>query len=97
MGKELHVSDETFELARRIAEGADRSVDAVLADALRRVVPDRRAAEEPPRRDARMPTPEAIAARRAALRALQAEIARMKPPGTTSDHSDMYDESGLPR
>jgi hypothetical protein len=31
------------------------------------------------------------------LLALAIESARHKPPGMTSDHSDLYDEFGLPR
>jgi hypothetical protein len=31
------------------------------------------------------------------VRALSIESARHKPPGMTSDHSDLYDEFGLPR
>lgn len=31
------------------------------------------------------------------VRALALEASRHKPPGMTSDHSDLYDENGLPR
>ena len=49
----------------------------------------------------RLPTVEELTAEQRAtyeyLRALSRESAKRKLPGATSDHSDMYDEFGLPR
>lgn len=33
----------------------------------------------------------------AAIMAIVNETAKLVPPGVTSDHSDLYDENGLPR
>ena len=62
-------------------------------------------AQIPPDKNAvahgRLPTVEELtAAQRATyeyLRALSRESAKNKLPGATSDHSDMYDEVGLPK
>jgi len=38
-----------------------------------------------------------VAERLAAIREVTRRASRLVPPGTTSDHSDLYDENGLPR
>jgi antitoxin VapB len=55
-------------------------------DALRQVVEEALAREE-----AR------VAERLAAIREITRRSARLVPPGTTSEHSDLYDENGLPK
>ncbi len=97
MARHLHVSDGTYALAQELARSADRSVDEVVAEGLRRLSDAQHEASAKSRRPVRTRPPEEIAARHAALRAMQREIGRMKPPGVTSDHSDMYDENGLPK
>lgn len=37
-----------------------------------------------------------LARRMAVITAIQDRVARHMPPGVTSDHSDLYDEFGLP-
>jgi len=38
-----------------------------------------------------------VAERLAAIREITRRSSRLVPPGTTSDHSDLYDENGLPK
>jgi antitoxin VapB len=38
-----------------------------------------------------------VAERLAAIREITRRSALLVPPGTTSDHSDLYDENGLPK
>jgi antitoxin VapB len=38
-----------------------------------------------------------VAERLAAIREITRGSAKLFPPGTTSDHSDLYDENGLPK
>jgi hypothetical protein len=38
-----------------------------------------------------------IAAKLAAIREITRGSAALFPPGSTSDHSDLYDENGLPK
>lgn len=86
-------SDETLLLARRLAERLGTTPGDAVAQALRAYdeMPAARAFMAPrqPLRD-----PEAFVARLLALgAAARAEL----PPGANSDHSDLYDEDGLPR
>ncbi|GGK32043.1 hypothetical protein [Salinarimonas ramus] len=97
MAQELNVSDRTYALAQDVARTTNRTVDEVVAEGLRRLCDAEHGTRANPRPPVRTPSPEEIAERRAAIRAMQEEIARMKPPGVTSDHSDMYDENGLPK
>lgn len=89
MTKQLNVrSDEAYELAHRIAHSADRPVAQVVLEALRAY-------------GSSLPAENGMTfAQRAsyeALRALSRRTAKHKLPGATSDHSDMYDEYGLPK
>lgn len=89
MTKQLNIrSDEAYRLAHIISEETDQPVVQVIVAALRDY-----GAKLPKR--ARM-TP-AQRAEAEALRALARESAKHKLPGATSDHSDMYDEFGLPK
>lgn len=38
-----------------------------------------------------------VAERLAAIREITRGASKLFPPGTTSDHSDLYDENGLPK
>ena len=89
MGKQLSIrSDEAYRLAHIIAEETNQSVVKVVVAALRDY------GSKLPRREGMTP---AQRADRDALRALAREAAKHKLPGATSDHSDMYDEFGLPK
>lgn len=93
MAKQLNVrSDEAYETARRIARRLNLTTSEVVVTALRRL-DERTAAAEP---DLSTLTPEQRA-RYDALMTLARKGARLKPPGVTSDHRDMYDEYGLPK
>ncbi|KMO12659.1 type II toxin-antitoxin system VapB family antitoxin [Methylobacterium platani] len=87
-------SDETLLLARRLAERLGTTPDDAVAQALRAYdeMPAAAYALMAPRQP--LHDPEAFIARILALgAAARAEL----PPGTNSDHSDLYDEDGLPR
>jgi hypothetical protein len=89
MPKQLSVrSDEAYRLAHTIAEATDQPIVQVIVSALRDY------GEKLPRRDGMTPTQRA---ERDALRALAREASKHKISGATSDHSDMYDEFGLPK
>ena len=89
MAKQLSVqSEEAYRLAHIIAEELGEPVEQVVEEALRDC------GTKLPSRDGM------TAAQRAdygTLRALSREAARHKLPGATSDHSDMYDQFGLPK
>lgn len=88
MAKQLNIrSDEAHRLAHIISERLDQPVVDVIVQALREF-----GAKLPPLDDL---TP-AQRAEYEALRELSRNAAKHKRPGATSDHSDMYDESGLP-
>lgn len=83
---QLNIKDEDFiERVRRLAERRQTT----MVDVLRQAV-EREEREEEEARAAR------VAAKLAAMREISDRAARMFPPGTTSDHSDLYDEDGLP-
>ncbi len=88
MAKQLNIrSDEAHRLAHIIAERLERPVVEVVVEALKEY-----GAKIPP-------LDEMTPAQRAefdALRELAREAAKHKRPGATSDHSDLYDENGLP-
>jgi hypothetical protein len=88
MSKQLNVrSDEAYRLAHAIARETGRPIADVVVTALRKH------GETLPKREGLTPTQRAEAE---ALMAIARRAARHKKPGATSDHSDMYDESGLP-
>lgn len=92
--------DEALGLARELAERRGTSVDdavvASLRAALRETPPTTRLSPQPPR----VPSLEDLTPEQRAdyeaMRALVRDIARYRAPGGTSDHSDFYDENGLP-
>jgi hypothetical protein len=89
MTKQLSIrSEEAVRLARIIAEQLDRPLVQVVEEALRVY------GSKLPAKDGMTPTQRAAYE---SLRALSRETAKRKKPGATSDHSDMYDEYGLPK
>ena len=88
MAKQLNIrSDEAYRLAHAIAEDLDQPLAEVIVQALREY------GAKLPKRDEMTPVQRADFER---FRALAREAAKHKQPGATSDHSDMYDEFGLP-
>lgn len=94
---------EALALARDLAERRGTSVDEAVLSALRtasyeeiRARPETQARPTPPR----ILTPDEMnpeqRARYDRLRALAKLGGSLKKPGATSDHSDLYDEHGLP-
>jgi hypothetical protein len=88
MGKQLNIrSDEAYARAHRLAKSRGQSVTSVVTDALRR------AEEQSPPSEV---SPEQAAETFRILSELAREGGRRKKPGATSDHTDMYDDYGLP-
>jgi hypothetical protein len=88
MNRQLNVrSDEAYRLAHVIAEETGAPIADIVAKALRDY------AAKLPKREGMTPAQRATYE---SLRDLARETARHKKPGATSDHSDMYDEFGLP-
>jgi hypothetical protein len=89
MAKQLNIrNDEAHSLACEIAREMGRSTTAIVTEALREY------------RDRHLPQlevpPEQAEENFRILMELAREAARHKRPGATSDHSDFYDENGLP-
>ncbi len=96
MAKQLNIrSDEAFEIAHRIAVRDNVPVTEAVVQALRSYGTKFANSEL-----SKLPKVEEMTpAQRAdyeALRALAKKAAKGKKPGATSDHTDMYDEFGLP-
>ncbi|HZY12983.1 MAG TPA: type II toxin-antitoxin system VapB family antitoxin [Beijerinckiaceae bacterium] len=91
MVRQLNIrSDEAFETARTLAKHFGRTTTEIVIDALReyrsrRLVPSQRITKEEAEEGYRI------------LKEAAKEFAAGKYPGATSDHSDMYDEHGLPK
>lgn len=80
---QLNIKDEVLiGKLRRIAEQRSTTV----TEALRQLVD---AAE--------LQEAERVAQRLASIREITHRASKLFPPGTTSDHSDLYDENGLPK
>ena len=90
MPRQLNIrSDKAFETARQLSQEFGMTTTKVVEEALdeyraRRSLPSRRV------------TREEAAARVAEIEALIEAARPFIKPGATSDHSDMYDENGLP-
>jgi antitoxin VapB len=89
MGRQLNIrNDEVYRLAHEVAADMGKPVTEAMLTLLRAYKP-------------RVPTIDEMTPEQRAwvdeVRALAIEAARHKPPGMTSDHSDMYDEYGLPK
>jgi hypothetical protein len=89
MPRQLNIrSDEAYEIAHRAAKQSGKTVTEVVTNALRQ----QHGAATPVRE-----VPSEVASETfRVLKELSREGARLKRPGATSDHSDMYDEYGLP-
>ncbi len=84
---QLNIKDKALiERLRRLAERRQTTMVEVLRQAV-----EREEHAEDAAREAR------IAAKLAAMREISDRVAKMAPPGATSDHSDLYDEHGAPR
>jgi hypothetical protein len=90
MPRQLNIrSDRAYQTARNLAERYGMTTAKVVEEALdeyqaRRAAPARKATE---------------AEIESSVREMQRLVASLRPfirPGATSDHSDMYDENGLP-
>jgi hypothetical protein len=88
MTKQLNIrNDEVYSLAHHIADQLGKPLTEAVLTALRDY------GSKMPKVEEMTPTQRA---EHEALRALSREAAKHKKPGATSDHSDMYDEFGLP-
>ena len=84
---QMNIKDEALIAdAKALAELLGTSV----TDAVRRAVGERLARE-------RIARDETKRRKYEALMAISERASKLFPPGTTSDHSDLYDEHGLPR
>ncbi|MGV8841545.1 MAG: type II toxin-antitoxin system VapB family antitoxin [Bauldia sp.] len=89
MARQLNIrSDEAYQLAHEIARREHRSVTDVVVLALQKEA-------------AKLPPVDGLSPRQRAdydhLRAAARRAAATKKLGATSDHSDIYDERGLPK
>lgn len=84
---QLNIKDDALIAdAKALAELLGTSTTAALREAVQgRLAAERAAREDKVRR------------KYEALMAIGRESAKLFPPGATSDHSDLYDENGLPR
>ncbi|MBS7791528.1 type II toxin-antitoxin system VapB family antitoxin [Roseococcus sp. SDR] len=84
---QLNIKDEALiEKVRRLAEKRQTT----QTDVLRQLVDEALARDDAEREARRLE-------KLAAIREITARTAKLFPPGTTSDHSDLYDENGLPK
>lgn len=90
MGRQLNIrSDEAYAIAHKLSRQQNRSVTAVVVDALREQEKFMQDAED-------IYSEQAVEERERQLKAFIAKFRGSLKPGETSDHSDMYDEHGLP-
>jgi len=91
MPRQLNIrSDEAADTARLLAEHLGATTTQVVVDALR-VYSARMMAPS------RKTTPEQVEKDWRQLRRMIKDANRGRPPGASSDHSDLYDEFGAPR
>ncbi len=89
MSRQLNIrNDEVYRLAHEVAADMGKPVTEAMLTLLRAYKPEA-AVGDVQTREQRAWLDE--------VRALAIEASRHKPPGMTSDHSDLYDEYGLPR
>jgi antitoxin VapB len=80
---QLNIKDEALIAdAKRLAEQMGTTVTAALRAAVEEKLARREAERE---------------AKFQAIMAIAREASKLVPPGVTSDHSDLYDENGLPK
>ncbi|MDP4023071.1 type II toxin-antitoxin system VapB family antitoxin [Methylobacterium sp. NEAU 140] len=93
-------SDEALSLARELAERRGTSVDEAVIESLRAALSQALPRSPTPPQPVRVPELDELTPPQRAsyesLRQLTREMAQYRLPGATSDHSDMYDENGLP-
>jgi hypothetical protein len=90
MARQLNIrSDEAYKIAHWLAKTRGRTVTEVVTDALRRAQGECEPAPEV--------SPEQAAETIRILMELSERSAKAAKPGTTSDHSYLYDEHGLPK
>jgi antitoxin VapB len=90
MAKQLNIrSNEAYRIAHRLAKKRGQTVTEVVTAALRREQGETAATPEVP--------PEEAAETFRILMELSERAAKAAKPGTTSDHSYLYDERGLPK
>lgn len=92
MPRQLNIrNDHAYETANRLARRLGASTTDVVVRAL----------DELDRRSFKAPTYQDLPAEQKAdvdrILAMAAEVRKSLPEGVTSDHSDMYDEDGLPK
>ena len=84
---QLNIKDDALiERVRRIAERRQTTMIEVLRQAV-----EAQEARDDAEREARR------LEKLAAIREITSRTAKLFPPGTTSDHSDLYDENGAPK
>lgn len=84
---QLNIKDQALiEKVRRLAEKRQTTQTDVLRQVIEEAI-QRDEAEREARRLEKL----------AAIREITSRTAKLFPPGTTSDHSDLYDENGLPK
>jgi antitoxin VapB len=90
MARQLNIrSDEAYRIAHRVAKQRRKTVTEVVTEALRE--------QHGPADVPREVTPEEAAETIRILRRLSRQGGKRKKPGANSDHSDLYDEFGLPK
>ena len=90
MARQLNIrSDEAYRIAHRLAKRRGLTVTEVVTEALRHEQGESHAAPEV--------SPEQAAETVRILMDMSERSARAALPGATSDHSDFYDEHGLPK
>ena len=90
MSRQLNIrNDEVYRLAHEVAADMGKPVTEAMLTLLRAYKPATAPAVDRQTQEQRAWLEE--------VRALALEASRHKPPGMTSDHSDLYDEYGLPR
>ena len=90
MERQLNIrSDEAYERAHRLAKQRGESVTTVVTEALRQAE-----VQNPPSREV---PPEDAAETIRILTELSRRASKAKRRGATSDHSDFYDDYGLPK
>lgn len=90
MGRQLNIrSDEAVLTARRLAEHLGKTTTEIVVEALRAYSARNMALSA-------KTTPERVEADLKTLRKMIEDANRDRPAGVTSDHSDLYDDRGLP-
>ena len=90
MGRQLNIrSDEAYKIAHRLAKKRRQTVTEVVTAALRREQDDLKQQPEV--------SPQEAAETIRIMTELSERAAKAAEPGSSSDHSYLYDEHGLPK